>query len=64
MAKVTCVQHFFDVQANHPRMVGDEFEVNVDRANELSSKGLVSVEYIEESVEPTQNKVVKPSKKK
>jgi hypothetical protein len=67
MAKVTCEQHFFDMEANHPRMVGDSFKTSNDRAKMLESKGLVIVVEMEEEtdpVNPPQNKVVKPSKKK
>lgn len=67
MAKVKCVQHFFDMEANHPRLVDNEFETSNDRAKLLESKGLVIIVEMEEEtdpVNPPQNKVVKPSKKK
>ena len=67
MAKVKCVQHFFDMEVNHPRLVEDDFETSNDRAKLLESKGLVIIVEMEEEtdpVNPPQNKVVKPSKKK
>jgi hypothetical protein len=65
MAKVKCVKIFFDMEANYSRVVGEEWQVDNDRANHLNKLGFVEIEQkIEESFKPTEDKSIKPSYKK
>ena len=65
MAKVKCVKIFHDLSVNYNRQLGEEWEVDTDRANNLNKLGFVEIEQkIEESVSPTQDKNIKPSFKK
>jgi hypothetical protein len=65
MAKVKCIVMFHDLTVNFNRELGEEWEVDTDRANNLNKLGFVEIEQkIEESVSPTQDKNIKPSFKK
>lgn len=65
MAKVKCIKMYFDLSTGANREVGEEFEVDTERANRLNELGYVEVEYkVEESVKPTEDKSIKPSFKK
>jgi len=65
MAKVKCINMFFDLDVNLNRKLGEEWEVSTDRANHLNKLGFVEIEQkIEEVVKPTEDKSVKPSFKK
>lgn len=65
MAKVKCIGIFFDIEANVSRTIGEQWEVNIDRANHLNKLGFVEIEQkVEEVVKPTEDKSVKPSFKK
>jgi hypothetical protein len=65
MAKVKCIGIFFDLEVNSNRKVGEQWEVDTDRANHLNKLGFVEIEQkIQESFKPTEDKSVKPSFKK
>lgn len=69
MAKVIVKTLFHDLQGNKLRNQGEEFECSDERANELNSKGLISILSLDkvakvESVTPTEDKAVKASFKK
>ena len=65
MAKVKCINIFFDLDVNLNRTIGEQWEVPTDRANHLNKLGFVEVEYkVEESVKPIEDKSIKPSFKK
>lgn len=65
MTKVKCIKIFHDLTVNYNRELGEQWEVDTDRANHLNSLGYVEVEYkVEESVKPTEDKSIKPSFKK
>lgn len=65
MAKVKCINMFFDLEVNLNRKLGEEWEVPTDRANHLNKLGFVEIEQkVEEVVKPAEDKSVKPSFKK
>lgn len=65
MAKVKCINIFHDLNVNFNREIGEQWEVDTDRANHLNKLGFVEIEQkIEEVVKPTEDKSVKPSFKK
>lgn len=65
MAKVKCIKMFHDLTVNFNREIGEQWEVDTDRANHLNNLGFIEIEQkIEESVTPAQDKSIKPSFKK
>ena len=65
MAKVKCVKIFHDLTVNYNRELGEQWEVDTDRANHLNKLGFIEIEQkIEESFKPTEDKSIKPSFKK
>jgi len=64
MPSVKCIKMFHDIVLSRNVEEGEIIQYDVERANSLNSLGYVEVIVDTESVEPPQDKALKPTYKK
>lgn len=58
--KIKVIENFFDLQLHEQKLIGDEYEVKKERADELVEKKLVQL--VEENAKKTVRKATPKSK--
>lgn len=58
--KIKVIENFFDLQLHEQKLIGDEYEVKKERADELVEKKLVQL--VEENGKKTNRKATPKSK--